>query len=346
MRIPILNLYYLLSYAWDKLEESAVVDVSGIESARLVDLLAKVLSGGVSHVLRRGLDRGYLPYKEDTSCPHGKMEISETIKRGLHLRRQLHCAYDDLSYDVPHNQIVKSSLRRLHSVHGLNQELAEELSGLYRRLHEVSDIPLDRSAFRRVQLHRNNAFYDFLLKVCELVMDNLLVDERTGASRFRDFTRDEEAMAGLFEVFVRNFYAREVGARFKVKSESIEWDVIADDSGDLSLLPSMRTDTSLSNPEKKIVVETKYYQETLQTYRGKTSVRSAHLYQLFAYLKNLETRGGTNADATGILLYPVVDRRLSERFRIQGHTIWVRTVDLNQPWQKIHDDLITFVAEA
>ena len=36
MNIPIQNIYYLLCYAWDKLEEKEVVDVDPIESTSLV----------------------------------------------------------------------------------------------------------------------------------------------------------------------------------------------------------------------------------------------------------------------------------------------------------------------
>ena len=43
-KIPIQNIYYLLCYAWNRLEERDIVDVSGIDSTNLVDLfLTKVM---------------------------------------------------------------------------------------------------------------------------------------------------------------------------------------------------------------------------------------------------------------------------------------------------------------
>ena len=53
--IPIENLDYLFCYAWNRLDEGRVVDVGRVESPELVDLFAKVLLGGVEHVLRRGI---------------------------------------------------------------------------------------------------------------------------------------------------------------------------------------------------------------------------------------------------------------------------------------------------
>ena len=66
--IPIQNIYYLFCYAWDRFEESKVVDVGGVDSPELVDLLAKVLSSGLKRLIRMGIDRGYVVVKEDSTC--------------------------------------------------------------------------------------------------------------------------------------------------------------------------------------------------------------------------------------------------------------------------------------
>ena len=38
MKIPILNIYYLLCYAWDRLREGQIVDVSALDSHDLSNL--------------------------------------------------------------------------------------------------------------------------------------------------------------------------------------------------------------------------------------------------------------------------------------------------------------------
>ena len=43
--IPILNIYYLLLYAWDRLPEGGILDISGVDSTELADLFAAVLLG-------------------------------------------------------------------------------------------------------------------------------------------------------------------------------------------------------------------------------------------------------------------------------------------------------------
>jgi len=60
MDIPILNIYYLLSYAWDKLDEAEPKEVSQVDNHNVINLFARVLSNRTAYLLRRGLDRGYI----------------------------------------------------------------------------------------------------------------------------------------------------------------------------------------------------------------------------------------------------------------------------------------------
>jgi 5-methylcytosine-specific restriction enzyme subunit McrC len=70
-------------------------------------------------------------------------------------------------------------------------------------------------------------------------------------------------------------------------------------SGARELLPDMITDVCLDSPTRKIVIECKYTPHVLQENWGKLSSRSEHLYQLFAYLKHLEAKGGPNRNCEG-----------------------------------------------
>ena len=54
MEIPIQNIYFLLCYAWDKLDERDVVDVDPVGITELVDLFSRVLISGTNHLLKRG----------------------------------------------------------------------------------------------------------------------------------------------------------------------------------------------------------------------------------------------------------------------------------------------------
>ncbi len=342
MEIPIQNIYYLLCYAWNKLEERDMVDVKGIETIKLCDLFAKVLIGGTSRLLKLGIDRGYVHRSEETQGIKGKVDFGLSLKKILFHYARAQCEFDELSHNVLHNQILKSTLRKLASVDELDQGLKDQLNGLYRRLYEVDDVPLSKTLFRQVQLHRNNSFYDFLLRICELVVENLLPSEEKGKSKFRDFVREERQMGILFEEFVRNFYKLEQDS-YRVYREDIRWNITAGDETSRAFFPKMQTDISLEGKERKILVDTKYYREALTEYYDKEKIKSENIYQIFAYLKNLETASEINRNCAGILLYPTVAKDLDINVTMHGHEMSFKTINLNQDWRGVHKDLLAVV---
>jgi len=337
--IPIRNLYYLLLYAWDALDEAEMLTVTSEPETKLLDLLAGVLNRGTDHLLRRGLDRNYLPRREAIPGIRGKFDVSATVKGNLLPRARAACEFDELSHDVLHNRILKATLRRLLQARSLNNELRAPIRATFHRLHEIADIHLTDRDFNPVQLHRNNRFYRFLLDVCRLLHDCLIPHEATGKLLFRSFLRDKHRMRRLFEDFVRNFFRREQKV-FAVTSQRLHWENTSGSEADMGLLPGMVTDVNLTRPGQTIVIDAKYYRETLQCYRGRETVRSAHLYQLFAYLKNIAAKTGNDTEVEGMLLYPLTTRSLALTYQMHGHRVRVNTLNLNQDWQAIHHDLL------
>jgi len=294
-----------------------------------------------------GLDRGYLLIGEEISGIKGKIDFSSSLKDNLLKKARAYCLFDELDHNILHNQILKSTLLKLALVDELDDTLRASLYNLLRRLTEINEIHLSQAVFRKVQLNHNNAFYDFLLKICELVIDNLLPTQERGRSKFRNFLEDEKQMSTLFESFVRNFYRLEQKT-YKVGREDIYWDVSGDDRRDDNrdyryLLPKMQTDISLESDDKKIIIDTKYYSEALSEHYGVKKIREPNLYQIFAYLKNIEKKSEKDKFSTGILLYPYVNQNLNYRVNIQGHEIVIRTINLYQDWHKIHADLLAII---
>ncbi len=319
-----------------------MVDVDAIPGNRVENLLGQVLCDGVAHLIRRGLDRGYVGFDEEARRLRGKIIISETIQRSLLPRGRIACNVDELSYDVPHNRVIKAAMTALALLPGLDDGLRVTLRNHVRRMHSVSDTDLSPAAFRSIQLHRNVARYAFLINVCHLVARSFLPDESTGVRRFHPFTTSEQKMGTLFEAFVRNFLQREQDD-FHVAAAKVPWDVEPNSGSDLDWLPEMRLDVILTNSERRVTVETKYYATPYQSHLGSKKLISSHLYQLLTYVSQLRATPGP--EPIGVLLYAGVgdDQRLD--YRLGGHTILVRSLDLNQDWQEIHRRLLGFSRE-
>lgn len=342
MQIPIQNIYYLLCYAWNKLEERDIIDVNKIDSTKLIDLFAKVLSNSCSRLLKQGLDRYYVEHEDVIMGIKGKLNFSATIKQNVLPLSKTSCIYDEFDYDILHNQILKTTIGKLLRTKKLDSSIKDELYKIYLKLPPISEIVIRKAMFNQIRLHRNNYHYDFILKVCQIVNENLFIDESKGNYKFKDFTREEKAMARLFEAFVRNFY--KVETNFSVSSDSITWQFESNNIEDLEMLPSMLTDITLRGKNQKIIIDTKYYKEAFKTRYEKQKINSSNLYQLFSYLKNQETGSDLTLSCEGILLYPSTQNDFVYSFKYENHKIKIMSINLNQDWQDIKTDLLKIVA--
>src|SRR5688500_5276540 len=99
MQIPIENIYYLLCYAWNTLAEKDRVAVSVDDRTSLLDLLAKILINSSRVLVRRGIDKSYVPVTEEFAGIKGKLELAATVKGQLHLRHRTICTFDEFSAD-------------------------------------------------------------------------------------------------------------------------------------------------------------------------------------------------------------------------------------------------------
>jgi 5-methylcytosine-specific restriction enzyme subunit McrC len=127
-----------------------------------------------------------------------------------------------------------------------------------------------------------------------------------------------------------------------VQSLKIGWQIENENDPAVAYLPEMRTDVCLVCKERKIILDCKFYRDALQTNWQKRTLHSAHLYQLFAYLRNKEGDPGWK-NCEGVLLYPTVATPLNITYKIQGHPITVKTVNLNQEWRSIHKEMLELV---
>jgi 5-methylcytosine-specific restriction enzyme subunit McrC len=335
-QIPIQNLYFLLCYAWDRLEQGKLVDVSRISSTELVDLFATVLVKGIEHLARRGFERGYSVQEDELRGIRGRVNMFATQRRFLVEHGRSACIFDELTTDILPNQILKATLKTLSADPGIAPENHTAVLRVARELRGVEDITVTSRSFYRIGVTGNNRFYRFLLNVCELVHGSWLASEEEGRYRFRDFLRDEKRMAYVFQYFVFNFLRIE-RRDLTVFREHIHWQALSEVDPQLSFLPQMQTDISIVKANRKIIIDTKYYRDTLSQHFDASKIRSEHLYQLLRYLLNIKKNG---QELEGIILYPTVDQPLRLSYSILGIPVKIKTLDLARPWQDIHDDLM------
>lgn len=342
-RIPIANVYYLLCYAWDHVEERDVVRVDALDELDGVhDLLGKVLAAGTFHLLRTGIDRDYREVREDLSGVRGKIVVGETAKRALRAHGVLCCEYEELSHDVLHNRILRSTLGSLLRLKDLQPDVRADVRAAFAKLAGVRILRLSGRLFQQVQVDRNRRYYRFLLSVCRLIHEQLLIDQRSGSATFAAFSEDR--MDRLYENFIINFYAREQ-SRYRVNhgGRGIAWVDEGTPEHHRTVIPRMEADVILEGTNRRIIMDAKFYRDALGGRVG-GKLHSSNLYQLLAYLRNREATGTAGTRHEGMLLYPTVGTPVAADIRLEGFRIQARSIDLAKHWRDIHHDMLALIA--
>jgi 5-methylcytosine-specific restriction enzyme subunit McrC len=185
--------------------------------------------------------------------------------------------FDEVSVNTLANRILYTTVKQLLTFGELDRELRSRLRTVTRSLRDIEEIDLTDALFRKVLVSSNRAYYGFLLDVCEFVHNSWLVDEANGDRKFRDFTRDDAAMARLFESFLFNFMTREC-RQWSVVREDIKWDARSVTDPELRYLPRMRTDISARRAGEYKIIDAKFYTNTLNSHYDVDKLHNANLY--------------------------------------------------------------------
>jgi len=347
VKIPIRNLFYLLSYVWDVDWEIEWSAIDADKSGDALNLLTKILTISTDRIIRRGLDRGYKDISEEMFGVRGRIDIANTLKRNGFANSRLTCNFEELDYSVLHNQIIKTTLVKLSYANGLHKDLREEVLDLTHRLKAIEPIDLSQNVFSKVRFHSNIRNYRLPVAVSKLIYEQLLPSQETGKYQFVNIT--DEKLHAIFEKFVFKYYEKHLNQTIykAIKRDSLSWQDTYFEEGIDDFLPVLKTDVSLFNDSSKLVVECKFYESALQSRRidGKElneTFISNHLYQLFAYLKNLEIKD--KKVISGLVLYPENGKKISSTYSMHGHKVSIKTINLDSSAQDINNEMMACLA--
>ena len=108
--ILIKNIFIMLSYAFQVLQEENYKKVAAEEFQNMEDLLAAILAKGVAQQVKRGLYREYREQEDSLPVLRGKLELNGTFRHQWQQRRLLSCQYDELTQNNLYNQVIKTTL--------------------------------------------------------------------------------------------------------------------------------------------------------------------------------------------------------------------------------------------
>ncbi|MFG6378239.1 MAG: 5-methylcytosine-specific restriction endonuclease system specificity protein McrC [Lachnospiraceae bacterium] len=333
--IPIQNVYYMLSYAFQVLNEQGYKNIATKQFNNTAELIAAILAKGIAVQIKRGLGKEYIPQTEPLSALRGKIDIAESIKTQTMLKKQMICTYDEFSVNGTMNRIIKSTVELLLRS-DISKARKKELRKLMVYFGDVEPIDLYTVNWN-IQYNRNNQTYRLLIFICYLVVKGLLQTNSDGRTRLMEFV-DEQRMCRLYEKFILEYYRKEY-PEITANASQIPWQL---DDGIGAMLPVMQTDIMLTYKEKVLIIDAKYYTHTTQSQFDTHTLHSGNLYQIFTYVKNKEIELAAQPhEVSGMLLYAKTDEAVlpNNTYMMSGNKISVKTLDLDCDFSEIANQL-------
>lgn len=333
--IPIQNVYYMLSYAFQVLNEQGYKNIATEQFNNTAELMAAILAKGIAVQIKRGLGKEYIPQTEPLSALRGKIDIAESIKTQAMLKKQMICTYDEFSINGTMNRIIKSTVGLLLRS-DISKARKKELRKLMVYFGDVEPIDLYTVNWN-IQYNRNNQTYRLLISICYLVVKGLLQTNSDGSTRLMEFV-DEQRMCRLYEKFILEYYRKEY-PEITANTSQIPWQL---DDGIGAMLPVMQTDIMLTYKEKVLIIDAKYYTHTTQSQFDTHTLHSGNLYQIFTYVKNKEIELAAQPhEVSGMLLYAKTDEAVlpNNSYVMSGNKISVKTLDLDCDFSEIANQL-------
>ena len=345
--VPIRSVWMLQLYASQSFIDghisNASVEDTGVE---LPELIGTMLCDAVEKRFRRELSIGFTLTERNITRVRGRINMYETTRHQLLEKGLIACEFNELTGNSKVNQFLKYALeyaaQMLLDVSSC--DAAHRCKVLARRLTQMGVSKPKSTAFPRGRLSPADkkpvAVARLLL---ELAVPARGDDAHTRFSR-KHFTQHElrklfeKALFGLFQ-----YHLCPIG--WKISSgEWLHWNA----QQTPSQLPSMQTDIILRSPKGEItVIDAKFTNMFIENRVGNESLKSPHLYQLYAYLRSQEALGGEWKTAKGIMLYASSGRNLQDEtisFLLDEHPVAFASISLETSIREFRQKALHLVA--
>lgn len=333
--IYINNIYHMLSYAFQALKREEYDDIAGEKFEDLYNLFAAILSKAISGQIKTGLYRTYIESMNNLSTVRGRIHIADTIRDRVARKSTITCEYDEFSENNLMNQILKSVAILLLRHDEVADIYRDSLRNDVLFLSGVEEIDVKAIPWHRLQYHRGNETYQMLMGLCKFIIDGMLLTTESGEYKLAQFA-DSQEMHRLYEKFILEYY-RTHHKELHAHPDQISWNVA--EGTDKRLLPAMKTDITLHEEGKRLIIDAKFYSKTLQSSYETNKIHSGNLFQIYTYVKEADKE--KSGDVSGMLLYARTEDKFQpdEGFPIDKNWIGVKTLDLNKPWNEVRAQL-------
>lgn len=294
----------------------------GFQKHDLLEILIRLFCRRLFDAIRSGLPRQYIAHEDDLTVIRGRLNYIRQYTTLATMPQKLACRFDELSPDIPLNQIMKAAIGRLKqtSRSSDNQRSLFELGSTF---SEVTNIDVKALRWDLVVLDRTNRHWETLLIFAKL----LLGDRFQSTSYGGDFGYSLLfEMNTLFEEFIGRSLRASIRKRITLQYR--RGHALSDDVGRNYFATKPDIVIHGGSDQLDWVVDTKWKRLTNPSENRRMGISPEDVYQLMAYAQ-------VHSCPRVMLLYPhhsgmgPAPGRIAE-FQITGSQsrLVVATVDL------------------
>jgi len=326
-KVPVENLFYMLTYAYDYDLLKPFPEEADLEVSDLLEIVVRLFVRRVEDLVRRGIYRSYITYDDNHTFLRGRLLMAEHLRRNAVQVQRFYQRIHEYTADVLENRILRFTLEQLLQLDYRRPELRQHLRRALSAFGEVSFTPIRPEMCDQVIYTRLNSAYRRPISLARLLLQHLSLEERPGEVPFVTFLVN---MNRVFERFVTEFLKEHLNIQdqeeIRLNSEEDKEEEVG--KPDIILL---------RNGQRCLVLDTKYK-------KFDNNPDEADRNQMFMYCHALNL-------PQGILIYPH-DGPISYERHFQHVTIraWALPLsgsldEFREHCQKFADDLRALAQE-
>ncbi|MBR1386112.1 MAG: hypothetical protein IJ568_04720 [Bacilli bacterium] len=330
------NIYYMLCYSFygEQLNEKDEANLGDEAFDNIYNLFSLLLCLILKKEIKKGLHREYINTNEEIGTIRGKIDINETIKKNSLVKKKIICNFDEYSENCLLNQIIKTTMFYLVKSKKIGTETKNELKKLLYYFNNVDIIDTKTIKWDQVRFNRNNISYKFVLDLCKLILKGLIVSDRVGKNKFKEYL-DDARVSAIYENFIKSYYRKHYP---ELKASSRRF-CLSDKP--IMNIPSVKTDITMEYEDRMLIIDAKFYNKIYHDHPfSKTKIISNdHLNQIYVYVDSQDPKKSGNVK--GMLLYAqtIDEKPANIHFPMIGHDLYVKTLDMNDTWENIKNTL-------
>lgn len=272
------RLIHMLAVVHDLRIDASSLAQLGWQKDTILELLIRFFCTRLMEAVRMGLPRRYLNHSDDLPALRGKLDVTRQFSRYAVAPQKLACRYDELSSDIPLNQVMRAAVTRLqHVAQGPdNQRILRELGFAYA---DVSDVSIPSLRWDQITLDRTNQRWSELLSFARLLLTDRHQQTTAGAIDGHALLFE---MNALFEQYVARLVTQALaGSGYRVSAQGGHRDCLFEgNTGRFRTKPDL---IIRQGDRTVLVIDTKWKRMAPRIDDPKQGVSQADVYQLMAY---------------------------------------------------------------